>query len=660
MKSKIVLFLSLAFLCIRINAQIAKTQVVMINAAVESDGIRLTWPQMPGSFTGQILVYKRDSLQQSNWGSILATLDATATSYKDLTVKKGKAVEYRVVPANGNTAVAFGYIYAGNELRETLLKTGIVLLIDSTYIASLSTEIIQLEKDLSSEGWKVSKLYVGRDSKTINVKQKLISHINSNKQNKITTLMIIGHVPVPYSGGFTGDGTNFPPPDGHVEGSGNHTGAWPADGYYGDPDGVWTDYLIDLTTGAQTRHHNVPNDGKFDQVKFHGGVNLEVGRVDFFGMTIFNATELQLTKNYFKRNHEWRTGKTKSTERALIDNNFTSLNLASTGYQNFAGFFPIDSIFDNKDYMTTMRSNSYLWSYGCGAGSYTDCSGIGSSTDFATDSIQTIFTMLAGSFFGDWDINNNFLRAPLCRSSLASFWGGIPKWYVHTMGLGKHIGFGAKESMNNITFYFDGGFNGSGNSVHMALMGDPTLKNRHLPPTHGLTATSNNEKVNLKWNKAIGNFDGYALYRKDTAKNLIFKVSNFLISDTFYTDSANYFSGNYQYFVATIKKETTASGSYFNLGGYSSTFLKHTNAISTINKKAIEIYPNPNNGFIYFNNNQLSNFRLIDRMGKELSFVLNKEKNQIDIQHLSDGIYFLTCVDENNIEISLQIVKLAH
>ena len=85
------------------------------------------------------------------------------------------------------------------------------------------------------------------------------------------------------------------------------------------------------------------------------------------------------------------------------------------------------------------------------------------------------FTILAGSFFGDWDITNNFLRAPLCKTSLASFWGGIPKWYVHTMALGKHIGYGARTSINNQAFYFNGQFNNAHYLVSNALMGDPYL-----------------------------------------------------------------------------------------------------------------------------------------------------------------------------------------
>jgi len=123
--------------------------------------------------------------------------------------------------------------------------------------------------------------------------------------------------------------------------------------------------------------------------------------VDLFDMTAFSRNDTLLVRKYLNRNHLWRTGQLRSVNRALIDNNFPTLNLASTGYHNFATFFRTDSIFDNRDYFTAQKTGSYLWSYGCGAGSYTSCSGIGATNNFVTDSLRNIFTILAGSYFGD-------------------------------------------------------------------------------------------------------------------------------------------------------------------------------------------------------------------------------------------------------------------
>jgi hypothetical protein len=649
-----------------INAQISKGQVLMVNVTTQPDGITLNWPA--ATFTGNYLVFRRTTLNTRTWGTAIANLPSSASSYKDVAVIPGKSYEYWVVQTNGTNALAYGFTYAGNLIREVPYKGGIVLLIDSNYLAPLANEINQLTNDLSAEGWSVSKLYAGRKQTPAAVRSKLQQHVTARK-HAVSTLMIIGHVPVPYSGGFTGDQSNWPPPDGHVEGSGNHTGAWPADGYYGDLDGVWGDNAIYLTTGNQSRHHNIIGDGKFDPTKFPSSIELEVGRIDLFDMPAFGVSDTVLMKRYFQRNHAWRTGQSKSIERALIDDNFGGLNLASTGFHNFSAFFHRDSIFENRDYMTTLKSNPYLWSYGCGAGSYNSCNGVGVTSDFAADSMQHIFTSIAGSFFGDWDISNSFLKAPLGRSALASFWGGIPKWYVHTMALGKHIGFGARATMNNhhtpypngstVNMYFDGAFNYSDSSVHIALMGDPTLCNRHLPPVKGLTASSANKLVQLKWNKSPGVFDGYAVYRLDTNTNIYTKASyRYLVTDTTFTDSFNFYTGKYRYVVRTIKQETTASGSYYNLGGGSFADVSHTNAISKVDKPELHIYPNPCRDLLYFNDAGLHNFEIYDVMGRRMDIELNASGGHINLSVLPAGSYILRCLDAQNLELSIPVIKL--
>jgi hypothetical protein len=560
-----------------------------------------------------------------------------------------------LVAANGNNAVALGYIYAGNELKEVPYKGGILLVIDSTYMNPLNSEISQLKNDLNSEGWNVSSIYVGRNSTPPSVKLRIISAINTTI-HPTTTALLLGHIPVPYSGGFTGNGSNYPPPDGHVEGSGNHTGAWPADVYYADLNGIWEDFFVDLSTGNQTRHHNVPADGKFDPTKLPSGLELEIGRVDLYDLPAFGVSDTVLLRNYLNRNHMWRTGQISAVERGVIDDNFTGLNLASTGWANFSSFFPIDSVVA-KDYVTELKSKSYLWSYGCGAGSYTSCNGVGNTNSFVNDSLQHIFTILAGSFFGDWDIKNSFLRAPLGRSALASFWGGIPKWYVHTMGLGKHLGYGTRITQNNNGFYFTGQFNYSDSSVHIALMGDPTLCNRHLPGVVNLKATSASKRVSLTWDKSVGTFDGYAVYRLDTANNIYTKVTNYLITDNFYIDSNNYFTGNYRYVVRTIKKETTASGSYYNLGGGSYADVAHTNSLKGQSKHTLSFYPNPTLGKINFNVEGMKDFVLYDMAGRMYPVQHQEGEQSIDIRNVPAGNYILRCKDANGYEISAPIIK---
>src|SRR6185436_10386329 len=75
-------------------------------------------------------------------------------------------------------------------------------------------------------------------------------------------------------------------PDFHAD----HLGAWPADAYYGDMDGNWTDNSVNYTQTLNTdpvdaaRLTNRPGDGKFDQNQFPSAIELEVGRVDLSNM----------------------------------------------------------------------------------------------------------------------------------------------------------------------------------------------------------------------------------------------------------------------------------------------------------------------------------------------------------------------------------------
>lgn len=647
-KILLILLLTLNF---KLHSQVGKNYVLMVNALAEPDGITLSWKAQ--SFSGSYIIYKRDQLSNYNWGNAIATLPSTATSYKDLTATPGKSYDYRIIKTDGTNILSGGFIYAGNELKEVPYKGGVVLMIDSTYINSLQFEISRLETDLTNEGWNVNKLYIGRKEIVTDVKNKLRNHI-SNWNKPTTTILIIGHVPVPYSGGFTGDGSNWPPPDGHVEGVGNHTGAWPCDAYYGELDGEWTDSDIIMLTGNDSRNHNNQYDGKFDQTKLPSKIELEVGRVDLFNMPAFGLSDIELTKRYLNRNHLWRTGQIQCIERGLIDDNFTGLSLSATGYNNFSAFFPIDSVYNNKDYFTELRNQNYLWSFGCGAGSYTSCSGIGVTNDFKNDSLKNIFTIMSGSFFGDWDVSNNILRAPLCKNALVNFWGGIPKWYIHTMAMGKHIGYGTKESQNNTTFYLNGGFNASDNKIHIALMGDPTLCNRHLPPVKGLTSNSQSKIVKLKWNKSNGIFDGYAIYKLDTSNNTYYRVNNKIVTDTFYNDSMNFHSGNYLYVVKTIKKEITASGSYYNVGAGSMASVAHINSLSSLTQSQLKVYPNPTQNVINIEGKYL-NINLYDMQGREISIIVNN--NQIDLKALDNGIYILKVVNQFNQEITTPIIK---
>ena len=243
-----------------------------------------------------------------------------------------------------------------------------------------------------------------------------------------------------------------------------------------------------------------------------------------------------------------------------------------------------------------MKNGSYLWSFGCGAGSYTSCNGVGRTSDFASDSLQSIFTILSGSYFGDWDVKNNLLRAPLANSALTSFWGGIPKWYVHTMALGETIGQGARTTQNNTSHYFNGSFNLSDHSVHIALMGDPSLVMRYFEGPADLQANAMDNEVFLNWTAGKDSVAGYYIYRVDTATGILTLLNTSPIASTSFTDSTLTASGTVHYLVRGVRLETTPSGSYQNLspGTRSSTEFEYVSGINDLLvAQTFWLFPNP-------------------------------------------------------------------
>ena len=137
-KKDLLAILLILLLAAQLNSQVSKRTVIMINAAAQSDGITLNWKAR--TFSGNYSLYRRGALDYKGWGVALTTLPSTATSYKDATAIPGKSFEYKLVQSyNGGNPLPQGYIFAGNTLKETLYKGGIILLIDSNYMKQLAS-----------------------------------------------------------------------------------------------------------------------------------------------------------------------------------------------------------------------------------------------------------------------------------------------------------------------------------------------------------------------------------------------------------------------------------------------------------------------------------------------------------------------------------------
>lgn len=533
------------------TAQSVPDYAVRVSAVVQTNpaGITLSW--LANAQATNCTLYRK-TRDATSWGTATA-LATNATSYVDSNVSVGSAYEYRISRTawTGKTNYSSeGYLYAGIGVPLVQSRGKVVLVVDNTVAPSLTMELARLQLDLVGDGWTVLRHDVARNDPVPSIKNLLKADYNADPGN-VKAVFLFGHVPVPYSGDIY--------PDGHT----NHWGAWPADVYYGELNSTWTDSAVNDVSAADTRNRNVPGDGKFDQSLIPSAVELQVGRVDLANLPAFPLSEVELLRQYLNKNHNFRHAFIAAERRGLIDDHFGVFGgeaFAVSGWRNFAPCFAATNTFAG-DWLTTLNTQSHLWGYGCGSGTYTGAGGVASTSDLARKDPRVVFTMLFGSYFGDWDSPNNFLRAQLATPTwtLASAWAGRPHWMFHHMALGETLGFSTRVTQNNSTTY---AANLAERWVHIALMGDPTLRLHAVAPPSALTVVTNGAGgVRLTWNAPAEEVAGYHVYRAATASGPFTRLNSALLTVTNYTDPQ--VSSNL-YMVRSVKLEVSASGSYYN------------------------------------------------------------------------------------------------
>ncbi|QRN97631.1 tandem-95 repeat protein [Archangium violaceum] len=491
-------------------------------------------------------------------------LAPTATSYADTSVVTGVVYEYQVRRVRSDNVVSSGFVAAGIDIPAVHARGSVIVLVDATLVPLASAELDQFIWDLRGDGWRVIRHDVARTELPPAIRARI--QADRAADPSVQAVVILGSVAQPYSGLIV--------PDGHIP---DHHGAWPTDAYYADLDGTWTDTTANVTTANDARNRNTPGDGKFDQSTPPSPLELQVGRVDFQNMPVFGAggesatdIEARLLRRYLAKDHAWRQGQLSVPARGLIDDNFGYFSgeaFAASGWRNFSALVGRAAV-SSADWMGTLRTNAYLLAYGCGGGSSQSAGGIGTTTDFRNGESRAVFTFLFGSYFGDWGYTNNFLRAPLAATGhgLTSAWAGRPHWFVHPMGMGETIGYGARLTANNSSDY-PVWRNSSSKLVHIGLMGDPTLRLHVVAPPQKLVVASGLTSANLSWapsaDAAASGFLGYHVYRATNPDGPWTRLTGAPLTATSYSDG--FAPASAYYAVRALRKITSNSGTYENL-----------------------------------------------------------------------------------------------
>lgn len=624
------------------QAQSCRDYAVELTAAtqVSTPRITLKWKLITG--VTSYAIFKKAKTGTA-WGSALATVAATDSLYADNAVIVDSAYEYKVVGYAGSFTAA-GYIYAGIKCPAQHNRGGLVLIVDSTFSDSCASDILTYMKDLRGDGWQVIRHDVSRTMKDTGVKA-LIKYDYDNIAN-IKAVMLLGHVAVPYSGDLN--------PDAHPD----HLGAWPADVYYARLTAVWTDATVNDTVASYPANDNIPGDGKWDANGYTSRSELQVARVDFYNMPAFAATEVQMMRSYLSKDHIYKMDSLAVRRRALISDNFGAFSgeaFAANGWRNFSPLVSRDSVAP-LPFISSLNTGSYQWAYGCGGGSFSSAGGIGTTTDFTTNNMNGIFTILFGSYFGDWNVTNNFLRAPLCSPTpaLTSCWAGRPNWFFHHMALGENIGYSAWHSQNNngTSLYYPGGYGTQW--VHIALMGDLSLRADYIKPPANLAITPVAvHGANLSWTASPDTgVIGYYVYRATAEYGSYARISP-MVTTTAFSDTVGA-DGLKYYLVRPVKLQYSPSGYYYNLGigivDSATVTYSHVGMAEVAASMQVQVYPNPATDrlSVIINADAASDatMSIVDVAG-HVSSVATRSLQQgantysVNISELPAGIYFV-------------------
>ena len=527
---------------------------VHAEASATPPRIRLAWPAMANS---QSFTVRRRAEGETGWTVLGAPLDGTATAFDDDAVEPGRTYEYAVrrQPAAGQTiAMGTGYVLAGIDVPFRDDPGVVLLVIDRAMAPALASELDRFEADLAADGWDVARELVDATSTPPDVRAR-IQAAAATHGARLRAAVLLGAVPRAFSGLIR--------PDGHPD----HLGAWPADGYYADLDGTWTDSTVNGGVGSFA---NKPGDGKFDQSQLPSDLDFALGRVDTADMPVFTGLDATaLLRRYLDRNHAYRTGEARVRARGWVSDKFGYAKgeaFTRIAWRDSAAIFGTEPD-TGRPFFDALEdpAGGYAFAIGAGGGNPRGAEGVGSSSDFVSRRPRAVFVGLFGSYFGDWSYRDNFLRASILgpTGALATSWIARPSGHYHALGALRSLGEAFLATANNDSRSYDVGYSARG--VHQALLGDPTLRMFVVRPPSALAATPGAGGVALRWMPSPDEVAGYHVYRRAMAGAApATRLTASPVTATEFTDAAAMPGARYRYRVVAVQRLVTGSGRFDN------------------------------------------------------------------------------------------------
>jgi hypothetical protein len=513
--------------------------------------ITLTISRFSTTGTDTQLEISRKGLTNTAWTVLYSSTPVSA--YTDTTVVAGVVYEYQARMSNSNYLYddAFGYVATGIHVPPQHSRGRLVLIVDETLAPALATDLEAYRQALVGDGWTVSRLDAPRhvaypNTNAAPVLRNRIKALYNSDPSNFKGVVIIGKVQVPYSGDTA--------PDGHAE----HTGAWPADAYYGEmnEDASWTDASVNNTNATFDggRNRNIPGDGKFDPTTVQN-VELFVGRIDAsnLGAHATNGlSEANLIRRYIRKNIWYRSNQMQTARRAFVSDAFLTYTEYYSGWTGYKGIPPLykraDVTIGASPYATVreaLLNGDYEWSYVASAG---DAGGMGpNSLDSAVPVYRTVknqFYAPFGSYFGDWDHSNNgFLKSLIAseRYGLAAIWGNRSASVFSRMAMNQSLGDSLQRTtwdrarnypsprLYDVTY-----FPSDVGRLQIAILGDPTLRLYRVGPPRDVAVDRSGPSHEISWQPSAESVAGYHVYRAPSLEEAFTRLNATILTGASY------------------------------------------------------------------------------------------------------------------------------
>lgn len=595
----------------------------------------------------------------ADWSLLVADLPVGTAQWIDTNVDPGDVWEYQIRRKNSwtyndQTYDATGYTIGAILKDNSDYQGQMILLVTSDIVDNLNEKYLRLKTELTGEGWLVNEIIVPKASgwysgeKIVGIKNQIISvYNNAPNTDKPKALFILGHVPMPRSGS-----TLITAPDGHDQ----NKGARGFDGYYADIDGIYTDTATFDPGGLQIPEAiNYPGDYKWDQDFFSSDIEMAYGRVDFFDITSYNLSEMEMIEIYLDKlsNYKNVVSGFEMGEKTAFYNGYDNSDDGS--FRTLPGISKAVNLYEN-----TTGSIHPQWVQNNGPFKiYMQNQTAPDLSEWSTYGMDATVYSSDQSYWGYNDcpqMGNGYSRI---RALLASDTKCIVAlWTTSTINTfyqtcaGDPLGFAIREKIkhnttnNNIeTPQSAWDTEDWWNRTHLTYNGDPTIRLYQVKPASDLIILDSNGNAMLSWTaSADTDVLGYNIYKCNDEFGIFNRINASLIL------SLDYIDDNYQpndwYMVRAIKKMESGCGQFLqpSLGVFAQgELIISTNEYSVEDK--INVYPNPGSIIINIESDlKINSLEIASVDGKMVrkQTDLNSNRIDIDVSNIASGIYILS------------------